>query len=111
VYLEIEGSIIMEKNKTMDCDEAVDYIRNNVKHFDVLELSYNRVFTPGEVIVVEEYDCEDRKSCRITVQIEGDLGQAVELDMEEIKDDLIEIKHIPDGDGEPTIITIEKCET
>lgn len=101
----------MEKKLTMDCDDAVDYIRNNVQRFDTLELSYHRVFTPGEVITVDEYDCEDRKSCRIMVQVEGELGQSVELDMEEIKDDLIEIKHIPSGEGDTTVITVEKCDS
>jgi hypothetical protein len=102
----------MDKMLTMDCDEAIDYIRKNVKIYDNLELSYHRVFTPGEVINIQEYDCEeDRKSCRVIVQIEGEnLGQSVEVDMEEIKDDLIEIKHIPAGEEYPTTIVIEKCE-
>ena len=101
----------MEKKLTMDCDEAVDYIRNNVRVYDNLELSYHRVFTPGEVINIDEYDCEDRKSCRVIVQVESSIGTSVEVDMEEIKDDLIEIKHLPKGENDPTIITIEKCET
>ncbi len=97
----------------MDCDEAINYIRKNVKIYDNLELSYHRVFTPGEVINIDEYDCEDnRKSCRVIVQIEGEsLGQSVEVDMEAINDDLIEIKHLPAGEDYPTTIVIEKCET
>ena len=101
----------MERKLTMDCDEAVEFIRNNVKRFDTLELSYHRVFTPGEVINVEEYDCEDRKSCRVMVQVESELGNSVELDMEEIKDDLIEIKHIASDSEDITTITIEKCDS
>jgi hypothetical protein len=101
----------MEKKLTMDCDEAVEFIRNNVKRFDTLELSYHRVFTPGEVLNIEEYDCEDGKSCKVMVQIESELGTSVELDMEEIKDDLIEIKHIASDEEDPTIITIEKCDS
>lgn len=100
----------MEKKLTMDCDDAIDYIINNVEVYDNLELSYHRVFTPGEVINIEEYDCEDRKSCRVVVQVEGELGQSVEVDMEEIKDDLIEVKHITKDKKDTTIITIEKCE-
>lgn len=101
----------MVKKIGMDCDEAVEYIRTNVKRFDTLELSYHRVFTPGEVINVEEYDCEEGKSCRIMVQIENELGNSVELDMEEIKDDLIEIKHVPNDTEDSTIITIERCDS
>ena len=101
----------MEKKITMDCDEADEYIRNNEKRFDTLELSYHRVFTPGEVINVEEYDCENGKSCRVMVQVESELGSSVELDMEEIKDDLIEIKHIASDSEDPTVITIERCDS
>ena len=103
----------MEKMLTMDCDEAIDYIRKNVKIYDNLELSYHRVFTPGEVINIEEYVCdEDRKSCRVIVQIQGEnVGQSVEVDLESIKDDLIEIRHLPTGEEYPTTIVIEKCES
>jgi len=101
----------MVKKITMDCDEAVEYIRNNVKRFDTLELSYHRVFTPGEVVNVEEYDCEEGKSCRLQVQVESELGNTVELDMEEIKDDLIEIKHVPNGAEGTPVITIEACDS
>jgi hypothetical protein len=46
------------------------------------------------------------------VQVAGDLiAQAVEVDLEEIKDDLVEIKHIPKDKNDSTVITIEKCET
>ena len=103
----------MDKMLTMDCDEAIDYIRKNVKIYDNLELSYHQDFTPGEVINIEEYDCDDdRKSCRVIIQIQGeDVGQTVEVDLESIKDDLIEIKHLPTGEDYPTTIIIEKCKT
>jgi hypothetical protein len=102
----------MDKMLTMDCDEAIDYIRKNVKIYDNLELSYHQDFTPGEVIHIEEYDCDDdRKSCRVIIQIEGeDVGQTVEVDLESIKDDLIEIRHLSAGEEYPTTIVIEKCD-
>ena len=102
----------MDKMLTMDCDEAIDYIRKNVKIYDNLELSYHQDFTPGEVIHIEEYDCDDdRKSCRVIIQIQGeDVGQTVEVDLESIKDDLIEIKHLPAGEEYPNTIVIEKCD-
>ena len=43
----------MIETMTMDCDEAIDYVRENVKVYDTLELSYNRIFTPGEVIGID----------------------------------------------------------
>ena len=43
----------MEKEITLKADEALNYIKNNVQTYDVLELSYNRVFVPGEVLDIE----------------------------------------------------------
>ena len=43
----------MIKTITMDCDDAINYIRENVIVNDKLELSYNRVFTPCEVIALD----------------------------------------------------------
>jgi hypothetical protein len=102
---------LVERILTMDCDEAIKYIKNNVKTYDILNLSYNRVYTPGEVINIETEDCAGKKSCRVLVQLTGDtLTSTVEVDLEEIKDDLVEIKHITRDKSETTVITIEKCE-
>ncbi len=49
-------------------------------------------------------------SCKLMVQVSSNLGTTVELDLEEIRDDLVEIKHTP-KDGDTTIIIIERCET
>jgi hypothetical protein len=101
----------MIKTVTMDCDDAIDYVRENVKVNDKLELSYNRVFTPGEVIAMETEEISGGPSCKLMVQISSNLGTTVDLDLEEIRDDLVELKHTP-KDGEDTIIIIiERCET
>jgi hypothetical protein len=45
------------------------------------------------------------------VQLSGDtLSNTVEVDLEEIKYDLIEVKHLP-KDDEEILITIEKCDS
>jgi len=101
----------MEKKVTMDCDAAIEYIKNNVKTYDNIELSYNRVFTPGEVINVNTECIEGRDVCSVMVQLTGEtVGSAVEIDLEEVKFDLIEIRHMPKDDDSTTLITIEKCE-
>ena len=101
----------MEKKITMDCDEAIEYIKNNVKTYDNIELSYNRVFTPGEVINVHTECIEGRDVCNVMVQLTGKtVGSAVEIDLEEVKFDLIEVRHMPKDDDSTTLITIEKCE-
>ncbi len=100
----------MIKTVTMDCDDAINYIRDNVKVNDKLELSYNRVFTPGEVIALDTEETSAGPNCKLMVQVSSNLGTTVELDLEEIRDDLVEIKHTP-KDGDTTIIIIERCET
>jgi hypothetical protein len=101
----------MIKTIKMDCDEAIDYVRNNVKEYDDLELSYNRVFTPGEVIGI---DIEEEKSgepaCRVMVQVSSDIGTTVDLDLQELKDELVEVKHTPKDSDTSTVIVIERCE-
>ena len=95
----------------MDCDEAIDYVRNNVKEYDDLELSYNRVFTPGEVIGIHTEEESGAPACKLMVQVSSDIGTTVDVDLLEIKDDLVEVKHTPKDTDNTTIIVIEKCET
>jgi hypothetical protein len=45
--------VVMVKNLTMDCEEVIEYVKKNVRPYDKVEMSYNRVFTPGEVINVK----------------------------------------------------------
>jgi hypothetical protein len=98
------------ETKSMDCEQAIEYIKKNVKTYDNVELSYNRVFTPGEVINIDTCTLRDgRKSCTVMVQIKGDtLSSTVDIDLEEVKYDLIEVRHIPQ-EGEETLITIDYC--
>ncbi len=98
----------MEKQIKMGCDEAIEYVKSNVKTYDNLELSYNRIFTPGEVINVDSRRIAGKNACRVMIQIDGDLiNSTVEVDLEEVKDDLIEVKHIPNGKDDAIVITVE----
>jgi hypothetical protein len=102
----------VEKTLTMDCEEAMKYIEENVQIYDVLELSYHRVFTPGEVLSIDTEDRHGKKSFRVMIQVAGDLvSQSVEVDLEEVKDDLVEIRHIPKNGDDETVIVIGECET
>lgn len=81
----------------MSYDEAIDYIRNNVQIRDILEISYNRIFAPGEVLNIIEEDEETGEGLRVSLQLNGEiLNQTVEIDFKEIADDLIEFRHIND---------------
>lgn len=87
----------MVKEVRMSYDEAIDYIRNNVQIRDILEISYNRIFAPGEVLNIIEEDEETGEGLRVSLQLNGEiLNQTVEIDFKEIADDLIEFRHIND---------------
>jgi hypothetical protein len=101
----------LEKILKMDCDEAISYVKDNVNDYDYLELSYNRVFTPGEVISVETDNLKGKDVCNVMIQVKGDtVRNTIMIDLEEVKDDLIEMRHVPKGEEEGILIEIERCE-
>ena len=82
----------------MSAEEAIDYVRENVQIRDILEISYNRIFAPGEVLNIISEDEETGEGLRFSLQLNGEiLNQVVDVDFKEIKDDLLELRHIKDG--------------
>lgn len=82
----------------MTFDEAVEYVRNNVHVTDILEISYNRIFAPGEVLGITEEDEQTGEGLRVGLQLTGEiLNQSVEIDFKQIEEDLLEMRHIHDG--------------
>jgi len=99
------------KELKMDCDEAIDYIRKNVNVYDVLELSYNRVFTPGEVLNIDTSEYNGKEGLKVIIHVsEESFTSTVEVDLEEVKDDLIEVIHIPKDKNETIIILVDTCD-
>lgn len=83
----------------MTADEAIDYIYNKVKVGDILELSYNRIYAPGEVISIVEPDPETGEGVRVNLELNGEmLNDCVEVDLNNIRDELIEVRHTHDGE-------------
>lgn len=81
----------------MSFDEALEYVKTKVNVGDVLELSYNRIFAPGEVLGFTDEDDMTGEGFRVSLQLNGEiLNQSIEIDFDEIKDDLIEMRHITD---------------
>lgn len=73
-------------------------MRENVQIRDILEISYNRIFAPGEVLNIISEDEETGEGLRVSLQLNGEiLNQVVDVDFKEIKDDLLELRHIKDG--------------
>ena len=82
----------------MSAEEAIEYVRENVQIRDILEISYNRIFAPGEVLTIISEDEETGEGLRVSLQLNGEiLNQVVDVDFKEIKDDLLELRHIKDG--------------
>ncbi len=97
----------MEKEINLNAEEAIEYVKTNVKNYDILEISYNRVFVPGEVLDVSAVENEGIKSLRLLIKMNGKtIKQTVEMDLVEMKDDLVEIRHITDE--ESTVLVIEE---
>jgi hypothetical protein len=79
----------------MTFEDAVEYVRNEVHVGDILEISYNRIFAPGEVLGLTEEDEVTGEGLRVSMQLNGEiLNQCVEIDFNNLVDDLIEMRHI-----------------
>lgn len=96
--------IHMEKEINLKSDEALDYIKNNVENYDTLEISFNRIFIPGEVLDMEINDDGDDESLILMLQLNGELlNDTIQIDLVRIKDDILEIRHIK-NDGSILIV-------
>ncbi|AIS31009.1 MULTISPECIES: DUF2097 domain-containing protein [Methanobacterium] len=84
----------MEEEIFLKAEDIIDYVRDNVKTHDILEISYNRIYAPGEVLGVEIEEEYGEEFLEVTLHLNGDLvNQIVRINMHAIKDDLIEIRH------------------
>ena len=98
------------KEIRMEPDEIIEYVRENVKKDDIFELAYNRIFAPGVVLGLTEEDEETGEGLRIGLQLTGKvLSDTVEIDLHKLKDEIVEIRHIPTGDpdDEENLVVIE----
>jgi hypothetical protein len=97
----------MENEITLNTKEVMDYVKTEVKQYDILEISYSRVFVPGEVMNIETN--EEEGSLNLLLQLKGELlNDTVQLDLEDIKDDLLEIRHIK-NENELVVIVVEEA--
>lgn len=102
--------MIIVKELRMEPDEIIEYVRENVKKDDIFELAYNRIFAPGVVLGLTEEDEETGEGLRIGLQLTGKvLSDTVEIDLHKLKDEIVEIRHIPTGDpdDEENLVIIE----
>ena len=68
--------------------EAVNYLKDNVKIHDNIEISYNRIFAEGEILNMDFSDYFGKPGFKMLVSLdESDLGATVEIDVFEVEGD------------------------
>ena len=94
------------KELELTTQEAVNYLKENLKIHDVLEISYNRIFAEGEVLNVDFSKYFGKPGFKLLISLdESELGATVEIDVYEVEDDIIEFVHRP-RDGEEVDVTV-----
>jgi hypothetical protein len=97
----------MEEEIFLKADETIEYLKENVKTHDILEISYNRIYAPGEVLGLQMEEEHGEEFLQIVLHLNGELvNQTVRINMNAIKDDLIEIIHT--HGEESKIIVVEE---
>lgn len=94
------------KHLELTTKEAVNYLKENVKIHDRIEISYNRVFAEGEVLNVDFSEYFGEPGFRLLVLLdESDIGSTIEIDIYEFEEDIIEFIHYPKN-GEEVEVTV-----
>ncbi|MBR2557609.1 MAG: DUF2097 domain-containing protein [Methanobrevibacter sp.] len=94
------------KQLELTVDGAVDYLKENLKIHDNLEISYNRIFAEGEVLNVDFSLYFGEPGFKILMSLdETHLSPTIEIDIYEIQEDLIEFNHYP-RNGEQVEVTV-----
>ncbi|MBP3790805.1 MAG: DUF2097 domain-containing protein [Methanobrevibacter sp.] len=94
------------KNIELTTEEAVNYLKENVKIHDGIEISYDRIFAEGEVLNMDFSDYFGKPGFKMLVSLdESALGATIEIDVYEVEEDIIEFIHYP-KDGEDVEVTV-----
>lgn len=94
------------KELELTTKQAVEYLKENVKIHDNIEISYNRIFAEGEVLNVDFSKYFGQPGFRLLVSlVESDLGATIEIDIYEVEEDIIEFVHYPKN-GEDVDVTV-----
>lgn len=94
------------KELELTTKQAVEYLKENVKIHDNIEISYNRIFAEGEVLNVDFSKYFGQPGFKLLVSlVESDLGATIEIDIYEVEEDIIEFVHYPKN-GEDVDVTV-----
>ena len=95
------------KQLSLSTEDAVKYLKENVKIHDTLEIAYNRIFAEGEILNMDFSDYFGKPGFKMLMSLdETHLDPTIEIDVLEIQEDLIEFKHKPQNDGEIVEVTV-----
>ena len=84
------------KELKLTTEEAVKYLKENVKIHDNIEISYNRIFAEGEVLNVDFSKYFGEPGFKMLVSLdESDLGATIEIDIYDttVSDEIDRIIH------------------
>lgn len=94
------------KELDLTTQEAVSYLKENVKIHDLLEISYNRIYASGEVLNVDFSEYFGKPGFKLLVSLdETELGATIEIDVYEVEEDIIEFVHKP-KEGEAVDVSV-----
>ena len=94
------------KNLELTTEEAINYLKENVKIHDGIEISYDRIFAEGEVLNMDFSEYFGKPGFKMLVSLdESALGATIEIDVYEVEEDIIEFIHYP-KDGEEVEVTV-----
>lgn len=94
------------KTLELTTPQAVEYLKENVKMHDRIELSYNRIYAEGEVINVDFSKYFGKPGFKLMISLdESELGATIEVDVLEVQEDIIEFVHYP-KDGESVEVDV-----
>lgn len=94
------------KNLELTTKEAIEYLKENVKIHDNIEIAYDRIFAEGEVLNVDLSEYFGKPGFKLLISLdESDLGGTIEVDVCEVKEDIIEFTHYP-KDGDVVEVTV-----
>lgn len=105
-FIILRKGLIVMKELELTTEEAVKYLKENVKMHDRIEIAYDRIFAEGEVLNVDFSEYFGKPGFKMLVSLdESELGATVEIDVYEVEEDIIEFIHYP-KDGEVVEVTV-----
>lgn len=94
------------ENLELSVEEAVEFLKENLKIHDVLEISFNRIFAEGEVLNIDFSEYFNKPGFKILVSLDADsINPTIEIDVYEIQEDLIEYTIYP-KEGENVYVSV-----